>query len=52
MKKSQKISNIIVQKEEITEIDNKSLLEIIKKLKKNNTKIHNATKFSGFKNFW
>ena len=44
-KESKKISNIIVQKRRNHEIDNKSLLEIIKRVKrKNNTKIHNATK--------
>ena len=44
-KESKKISNIIVQKRRDHEIDNKSLLEIIKRVKrKNNSKIHNATK--------
>ena len=44
-KESKKISNIIVQKRRNHEIDNKSLLEIIKRVKrKNNAKIHNATK--------
>ena len=44
-KESKKISNIIVQERRDHEIDNKSLLEIIKRVKrKNNSKIHNATK--------